>query len=668
MIGDIVRPEAELVYEAPEPRIYELHEGSDEWNITDVEEPESKDEEESSYSSSEDYESSDDFDNGDSEEFTDSSDETSEDDSSEADRINGRPALATRSEQHWRGGDYQLSPDDDSDDSEETDDDERGGRNKWRRKRKNRQWQKRKHQPRYPDQDRDVSDEQEDSQETAEDGKLVHRRKGRHDRKRQRRPSARHQNIPVSSDSEDAPGRNGKNNRGKFARKEQIKKQRNRARLLKKRQRKIHFRNQKWINDNRYDVEGTTPPNNIVFEEKDNSTSRNETEIPGQEGFESHSRYQSHQPSSNETSENNVGQNLQKGYADTDWVLDESEDSSEDEDEDEDEQEDESQQYDESESIENNYPDKSQSEESLEDDFEGENEREESIDDTERSMDEDSEEIETWDESEDFDDENEVDVDLDDSSETKENLENSRTKVSGKFAGVTGQQRRRRKGGKSFAGKGGPRKMNARRRKNKKARRNQRRGRVTRSVVEVPGEKRSRWHKVWQNFNSSKPAKAGRWARMYNRTRSYWNTGHRDRVALRTQRKKNSGVMKLRDKMLQIWRFVNFTTWDSFEGSHQNYSYYHHWQVNNQTDGNRTHQWHPRHQSYHWHPHNHSHHHNHTHRWPPRKHHRAHRHHERHRHRGRHHVLSEKVKVRQLCSELRNKEKEENESFSRFAS
>ena len=98
-----------------------------------------------------------------------------------------------------------------------------------------------------------------------------------------------------------------------------------------------------------------------------------------------------------------------------------------------------------------------------------------------------------------------------------------------------------------------------------------------------------RWQRVWQKFNRSKPAQAGRWAGMYNRTQKYWNRA-RDHTARRVQLRQNPDETSDSEDVTAQWRPRHYT---------------HH---------NHSHHWHPHNHTHHWHPHNHNHH-NHTHHW-----------------------------------------------------
>ena len=125
------------------------------------------------------------------------------------------------------------------------------------------------------------------------------------------------------------------------------------------------------------------------------------------------------------------------------------------------------------------------------------------------------------------------------------------------------------------------------------------------SKVQIPHPPPTgRWQRVWQRFNQSKPAQAGRWAAMYNRTRGYWNRV-KNRLEKRISIRDNNG--KQNDSDENISQNIATANYSNFYYHHHNHS--HHWRPHNHTHHNHTH--------HHWHPRNHTHKH-HPHHWHPR--------------------------------------------------
>ena len=122
-----------------------------------------------------------------------------------------------------------------------------------------------------------------------------------------------------------------------------------------------------------------------------------------------------------------------------------------------------------------------------------------------------------------------------------------------------------------------------------------------------------RWQRVWQRFNNSKPAQAGRWAAMYSRTRGYWNRV-RDRLAKRVL------IGNKNEKQSDSNEDTNVAP----DVRADNYTHYGHLQRRHYAFNNHSHHWHQRNNfhhnhTYHWHPRNHTHqHHTHHHRDSPR--------------------------------------------------
>ena len=154
-----------------------------------------------------------------------------------------------------------------------------------------------------------------------------------------------------------------------------------------------------------------------------------------------------------------------------------------------------------------------------------------------------------------------------------------------------------------------------------------------------------RWQKIWQKFNKSKPALAGRWAGMYNRTRSYWNIV-RDHTMRRYQHRQNITHQSSSEDAIPQARQREYTN----QLSLHNHSL--HWNLHNQTHHNLSYDWNPNKHTHRWNSRNHTHHHRSHGNWPhERRPHRFRPHHGVH-NKGRHHGRPKRVRIPFSCDHL----------------